>query len=111
MKRGSAKTAFLTIAAFLVLFLVLVFFQFRSLKKKVTLLSCDAIKQELSDSLSKFRAEHPEKKFPPGTIIDLEKVYKDGYIKHYQHCPQGGTYIINRYGEIYCTFHNSNLGE
>jgi hypothetical protein len=111
MKKGSAKTAFLVVAGFLILFLIFVFFQFRALKKKVTLLSCDAIKQEITESLNKYKNDNPNAKFPPGTIIDIEELYRKGYLKDYQHCPQGGTYKINRYGEVYCTYHNPNLGE
>jgi len=111
VNKGSAKTAFLVIFGFIVLFLILAFFQFRALRKKVTLISCDALKEEISESLSKYRVDNPDEQFPPGTVLELKKLFDKGYLKHFQHCPQGGTYIINRYGEVYCTYHNPNLGE
>lgn len=80
--------------------------QFKSLSYKVRIVSCEAVKENIINAISKMRLKESQKKFYPDEIIDPIELFKKGYLNEYHKCPGGGVYKINRYGEVYCTFHS-----
>ena len=102
------------IAIMLFLIIIIIVFglsvrmQFKSLKQKIHIVSCAAVKETVEKALADFRLKHPDKKPYPGEIVDIPMLFKEGFLKEYHLCPAGGAYKINRYGEIICTFHDKD---
>ncbi|MDD5089506.1 MAG: hypothetical protein PHQ23_01195 [Candidatus Wallbacteria bacterium] len=79
--------------------------QFFSIRKKVIIVSCNSVKEMVSAAHSAYKSLHPEQSFFPGQIINMEELYSEGLLKEYHNCPNGGAYMINRFGNVFCTFH------
>ncbi|MDD2716031.1 MAG: hypothetical protein PHW04_09070 [Candidatus Wallbacteria bacterium] len=106
MRSGPYNLPMLALISLVVIFLLVATYEFSFLKKKVKIISCEALRQMVKSAVTEEKLRHPESRYYPGQIVNLENLYKQGYLKEYQECPNGGAYTVNQYGEIYCSFHN-----
>ena len=111
-KLGLTTKEFVWGILFGVVFIYVATTQYFAIQENIAGISCRSVRKSINRALETYRTEHPNSDVGLfNKRINIEELIKAGNLKYYPECWDRGMYRVNDENIVYCTYHNSELGD